>query len=316
MLYITDAYKLVSTYSLILLIITVLAIGFGILYVLYLKPKMQFESSEIEVIEPITRKKSWIGIAAYFGCFYIIAIIIQTIIVTVYLLSTGQTELVEESSDYLTILNLCNFATYIVTAVALIPIVFKEIKVDYAQYKTEKKFYLGWWGKGILIMYALIFLTNILSNIFSMGLDTDGISENQAIIDKIMSSGVGNMLLMGLVTVILAPIIEEIVFRKCLFGIFKKNTMLTVIISTFIFAGIHVIPACITILGNMVQNQATVIDLYLEFICIFGYLGQAFAISFVYYKSKQNIIPCILIHFTNNFIAFLATILLQFLPMA
>ena len=120
MLYITDAYKLVSTYSLILLIITVLAIGFAILYVLYLKPKMQFESSEIEVIEPITRKKSWIGIAAYFGCFYIIAIIIQTIIVTVYLLSTGQTELVEESSDYLTILNLCNFATNMVRLVMLV----------------------------------------------------------------------------------------------------------------------------------------------------------------------------------------------------
>lgn len=314
MLYITDAYKLVSMYSIILLIIAVLGIGFGILYTLYLKPKMQLESTEITVIEPITRKKSWIGIATYFGCFYIVASIIQVVIVTVYLLSTGQTELVEESSDYLTILNLCNFATYIVTAGALIPIVLKEIKVDFLQYKGEKKFYLSWWGKGILIMYGLIFLSNILSNVFTMGLTTDGVSENQAIIDKIMNSGIGNMLLMGLVTVILAPIVEEIVFRKCLFGIFKKNTMLTVIISTLIFAGIHVIPACITILGNIIQNEATVIDLYLEFICIFGYLGQAFAISFVYYKSKQNIIPCILIHFTNNFIAFLTTIALQFLP--
>ena len=45
-------------------------------------------------------------------------------------------------------------------------------------------------------------------------------------------------------------------------------------------------------------------DLYLEFICIFQYLGQAFAFAFMYHKTKGNLLPCITLHFLSNFISF------------
>lgn len=315
-LFLANEYQLVTFYSIALGVICLLLIGGGIVYSVYLRPKMQLKTTDIEVIEPIGKPKAWLGIGIYFVCFYIVAFIIQVVALSIYLArhSISIDQISETSTDYLTLINICNFLTYIVTLVALLPIFIKEVRKDLNLVKGEKNFYLGWWGKGVLIMYGLIFLSNILIQFFTFGLETNNVSENEETINLIMNSGVGNLLLMGIVTVILAPIIEEVIFRKCLFGIFKKNNVLTIIFSALIFASIHVVPACLTIIGSMANGEATFVDLYLEFICIISYLGQAFAISFVYYKTKQNVIPCMLIHFTNNFIAFIATIALQFLP--
>lgn len=313
MFYLADEFKLVGTYSIALLVILIVAIVSALVYKFYLKPNMQLKSSEIEVIAPVSQKKSWIGIATYFACFYLVTILIQLIVVFTYVIATGSQELSADDPNYMTILNICNFLVYAVTIGALIPIFWKEIKADLSLVKVNPKFYLGWWGKGVAIMLVLVYISGIIQNIFTIGFENAGVSENQKIIDQIMRSGVGNLLLMGLVTVIFAPIVEEIIFRKCLFGIFKKNNLLIVLISALLFASIHVVPECITIISKMVENEATVVDLYLEFICIISYLGQAFAISYVYYKSRQNLVPCILIHLTNNFIALIATIALQFL---
>lgn len=311
MFFLTDEFKLVGMYSIALLVILIIALVSALVYRFYLKPNMQLKSTEIEVIAPIGQKKSWIGIATYLVCFYLVAVVIQVIVITVYLVSTGNENLTTEDPNYMTVLNICNFLAYAVIMLVLIPIFWKEIKTDLTLLKANPKFYLGWWGKGVVIMLVLVYASNILQSIFTTGFNDAGVSENQKMIDQIMSSGVGNLLLMGIVTVFLAPIIEEIIFRKCIFGIFKKNNLLIVIISAFLFASIHVVPECITIITEMIKNEKTVVDLYLEFICIISYLGQAFAISFVYYKSRQNVVPCMLIHFTNNFIAFIATIMLQ-----
>lgn len=306
-----NSYKLVGLYSSILAIIILIAVGYGLFYTFYLKPRMQVKTVvEDDGVEPITIKKSWIGIATYFVSFYIISAISQVIILIVYVAITGNVDLDVDSPDYPTILCICNLVTYIITAGLLIPLLFKEIKYDASNFSKEKKFYLKWWGLGVVLMLVLIYASNIITAVFTYGLESDGISENQKAIDRIMNSGTTNLMLMGIVTVFLAPVVEELIFRKSLFGVFKKNTILTVIISTFIFAGIHVIPECISIIIDMIKHNSNVVDLYLEFICIFGYLGQAFAMSYVYYKSKRNVIPCILIHMTNNLIAFIAQIIL------
>lgn len=313
MYFLVDEFKLVSTYSIALLVIVCIAIAAALVYKFYLKPTMQLKSTEIIAIEPINQRKAWMGIGLYFICFYLIAIVIQFIILFAYSIATGNQELTPDNPHYATILNICNFSVYLVTIAVLVPIFLKEIKKDLNLVKVNPKFYFGWWGKGVLIMIGLVYLSNIIQSIFTNGFTDAGVSENQKTIDSIMNSGFGNLFLMGLVTVFFAPIVEEIVFRKCLFGIFKKNSLAIVFVSALLFASIHVVPECISIITNIVQHNATVVDLYLEFICIISYLGQAFAISFVYYKSRQNIIPCILIHFTNNFIALTATFLLQFM---
>lgn len=313
MFFLVDEFKLVTTYSIALLVAISIAIAAVLIYKFYLKPHMQLKSTEITAIDPIDQRKSWIGIGSYFICFYLIVIVIQFIVLYAYAISTGNTELSPLDPNYPTILNVCNFLVYLVTIAVLVPIFWKEIKKDLNLVKVNPKFYLGWWGKGVAIMLGLVYLSNILQTIFTNGFENAGTSENQKTIDLIMNSGLGNLFLMGLVTVFFAPVVEEIIFRKCLFGIFKKNNLMIVFISALLFASIHIVPECISIVVEMAKQKATVVDLYLEFICIISYLGQAFAISFVYYKTRQNIVPCILIHFTNNFIALIATILLQFI---
>lgn len=63
---------------------------------------------------------------------------------------------------------------------------------------------------------------------------------------------------------------------------------------------------------EIIAKNARWIDLYTEFVYIFSYLGQAFAISYVYHKSNGNIIPSIFVHFVNNFISLIMNLILMY----
>ena len=193
---------------------------------------------------------------------------------------------------------------HILGIVAFVLLYKKIIKQDAVNFKSN-------WIKYIIIIvvgFVLLYLSNYLMGYLYelLGLGGKTSQNQQGIIDALHGSTVPFVIIY---TVILAPIFEEIVFRKCLFGLFKKNTMKTVILSAIIFAGIHTIPTCIEMIPSLFTGDAKFTDLYLEFIYIFQYIGQAFALAFVYHKTKGNIIPCIMIHFLNNFISILGTLL-------
>lgn len=92
---------------------------------------------------------------------------------------------------------------------------------------------------------------------------------------------------------ILAPFIEEIVFRKCFKNIFK-NKWLFILTSGLVFGGIHVI-----------HNINTWVDIL--FIVPYSCLGFAFAAS--YYKT-DTIFTSISIHMFHNIILTLISILI------
>ena len=97
-----------------------------------------------------------------------------------------------------------------------------------------------------------------------------------------------------LYTVILAPIFEEIVFRKLLFYVFRKNTKLpmwaVVLIVSCLFAGIHV----------------TDVE---SFIFFPQYFVLALIITSAYAFTKENLYVCIGLHFLNNLVSVLEIIL-------
>lgn len=264
------------------------------------------------------KTKYILSIALYFFFFYIFSVIVQLVFTPIWLAihHIDPNELIEGSAiynKYLTnALAWTNFLTYVGACGTLIPIFFPIIKKDIKTFGQNQAFYWKWTGLGILIMYGGIIISGIIVSILTFWIDTGGTSENQEVINTIMKSGGLNLVLISIMTVILAPILEELIFRKALFGLFKHNTLKTVIISSIIFASIHVVPACLTILLEIVTKDAKWIDLYTEFVYIFSYLGQAFAISYVYHKSNGNIIPSILIHFVNNFISLIMNLLLMY----
>lgn len=320
----TDKIRLITTYSIALGIIILLIIAGALVYHFWLKDKIKRVDQENNnepvdknpeipnyLEEPNNRLKSLYIILAYALGFYILGQVISSIFISFYLRANGITDMDQLTSDspiYINALCYSNFITYVVTLILIIIVSVKVLAVDIRNFSNHPSFYLKWTGLGFVIMWVLIIVSNTLVTIFSNGISSTVESENQKIITMILTSGPGNLLLMGSVTVLLAPFIEELVFRKGLFGIFKTKTLLTVVISSVIFAGIHVVPACVSDIIAINTGDATVVDLYLEAISIISYLGQAFALSYTYYKTKGNIIPCMIIHLANNLISLIATL--------
>jgi len=87
---------------------------------------------------------------------------------------------------------------------------------------------------------------------------------------------------------IFTPIVEEVVFRKVLFGYFepKLGPIISILLSGSIFGVMHVIGA-----GDFIQ--------------VIPYVLMGFAFGYIYYRSEKNIWVPIIVHFINNFIVFL-----------
>lgn len=258
-------------------------------------------------------RKYVLAIVLYFCAFYIFSAVFQTIYTFIWFSVNNYT--VEDLENpvvydlfFVDALSWSNFATYIAATLVIIPLLFNTIKKDVISYFNNLSFSLQWTGIGFGILYLGVIVGNIIVLALTYGLDASGNSENQEAINKIMQSGGLNLFLIAIITIVIAPIIEELIFRKALFGLFKKNTIMTVIFSAVIFASIHVIPACITLLIDVLNNSGSITDLYVEAVYIFSYLGQGVALSYVYYKTNGNIIPCIIIHLANNLIAFIVNL--------
>lgn len=136
---------------------------------------------------------------------------------------------------------------------------------------------------GVLFIYGVGFLGNIISAL--LGATTD--SQNQVLITTMARA---YPVMMFISTVILAPILEEIIFRGMIFGwLYEVNPKLAHFISAFIFGFVHVMIAMMS--GNIS-----------EFIQIFSYFFMGFALSYLYEK-RNNIYVPILAHTMNNLIS-------------
>ena len=100
-------------------------------------------------------------------------------------------------------------------------------------------------------------------------------------------------LYMAFSTIIYAPFTEEIIFRKCIKDVIK-NKWLYILMSGFIFGGMHIIGAATKLTDIL-------------FIIPYSSLGLAFA--YTYYKS-DNIFSTITMHLIHNTLAFLLYIVI------
>ena len=200
--------------------------------------------------------------------------------------------------EYLSNIKLVTEHSYIPAAIASIFGVFvfimlfmKTIKLDFINFKQS-------WIKCILIIVigsiVLLISTYLMSYIYSLlGFSEDDTSSNQqGIIDALNGS---TKYIVIFYTVILAPIFEEIIFRKLFYNALRLNTKLPawliVIIISIVFAGIHVISD-------------------IESLVFFPqYFVLAFIITGAYAITKENIFVSIGLHFVNNLLAVLEILL-------
>ena len=172
-------------------------------------------------------------------------------------------------------LAIVNTFTDLILVLILIVLYFKELKKEFKSFKKNWKLNMDaafkYWFIGLMIM--------CISNI-AIGLITSlGTSSNEQAVQTLVSS---TPYLMLFTAGILAPIAEEITFRKGVSKIFK-NKWVYATASGLIFGLLHVIGS-----GNILE--------YL-YVIPYGSLGFFFALT--YYDTK-SIYPSIIMHAIHN----------------
>lgn len=189
-------------------------------------------------------------------------------------------------------LSLINFVVY----VALIPGVWYvlrvDIKLDFDTTKAMKKSIFPAIGIGYLyIIFGNIvsnFLAQILSNTFEIP-QGEAINQ-QVIIAALRSDGV---ILMMIAAVLIGPIVEELVFRKSIFGLISKDNV-ALIVSSLIFGAIHLI-------GETSIESAIVNGI--------PYFIMGFVFGYIYIKNDRNIWIPIIVHVLSNLISIIGILI-------
>ncbi len=175
-----------------------------------------------------------------------------------------------------------NLLIYALTAAIAVFFVRNEFVDDFKKLKDRKKFYLWYIPVVIIGFVGICYLVDVLINIAVPS------SENQLQIENIFKYG--GMIPMILTSLIFAPIVEEIVFRKCIFGLLgKKKIVLAYIISIVGF-----------VLPHMLSTSTDFGTWALQ--CI-PYIVAASLLAVIYHLSDFNIYTTILCHMANNLLA-------------
>jgi len=196
-----------------------------------------------------------------------------------------------------------NFLTYIALIIPLAIINRKELKESFTE-MTKTKGYV----KAIVISCLLAYASNYLISIYAADItyrfnDAYRIfgkefihseSNNQNTIVAILHSD--GALITILSAAIIGPIVEELVFRKALFGIIKDKE-LALFVSASIFSMIHVISS----IGN--YNMFSILLMF------FTYFLPGLAFGYIYYKHDNIWYPAIA-HMIMNTISMIAILLL------
>lgn len=148
---------------------------------------------------------------------------------------------------------------------------------------TYFKKYIKYW----FLMLGLMILSNVIVTSFTSTITSQN---QQIIVDTLGKAPIYTFF----VTVFIAPILEELVFRLSFRKIFKHTNFLFIFFSGLIFGGMHVIGT----LENLV-----------DLLFIIPYSIPGFIFAYIYTKSKNICVPMSL-HFIHNGIMMSLQILL------
>jgi membrane protease YdiL (CAAX protease family) len=201
---------------------------------------------------------------------------------------TANARLIEGPRTELTRLaySLLNFSIYIVLLPILLVMLKRDLVVDWNNFKQIKPM----WFQIIAVGYLYLIIGNIVASYVQTFLGdllsiAPAQSVNQVSIESALSSS--GAIFMILAAVILGPIIEELIFRKAIFGLIKSDHV-ALAVSTFVFGAVH-------LLGESSLTSALVNGIaYFTMGLIFGY---------IYLKNDKNIMVPIAVHILSNFIS-------------
>ena len=209
------------------------------------------------------KRKYWIVIGLY--------ILMQalSVIIPIYLYNQFQL-------DYLSSAIYANIVLFFLATVAIVSIMWREIRSESLAHPMNIDKIIGWTALGLLLAWVGEFAASYF--LFEV-VGVDSSSENSEIIIQIAKMNP----LFIVSAAILGPILEEIIFRKILFGYLneKFNVWIAAFVSSLIFGLVH---------------------MEMQTLIVYMVMGLVFA--YIYWKTKRIIIP-ILVHVSINSFAVL-----------
>ena len=185
---------------------------------------------------------------------------------------------------------LLNFIIYLLLLPVIIFILRPNLKYDFEiTKKTEPFNIIKYVVYGYIFLIAMNYVSMIVSNVLSSLFNQpEEISVNQFSIEMILHSN--GAIFMVLSAVIMGPIVEELVFRKGIFSLFK-NKWVALILSSLLFGSIHLI------------GEASLVDAIVNGV---SYILMGFVFGIIYIKTEKNILIPILVHVISNLLSILA----------
>lgn len=173
------------------------------------------------------------------------------------------------------VINLSQFMGNLLLLIPLIILLAKAIFQDFKIFKKEL------WHNIAVVVFGFILMffgQSFLARVYQY-FDIYDTSDNQALINYALSADTRIYIILSVV--VLAPLLEELIFRKLLFGFLEEKLkfprIVALLISAALFASLHAV------------------DIF-----FFQYFFMAMILSGSYMLSKNNIIIPIGIHFLNN----------------
>jgi uncharacterized protein len=190
-------------------------------------------------------------------------------------------------------LSIVNFAIYVIMLPLMIFFIRKDLVYDFEEIKMKRQEIIIPIALGYIMIIAGNYVSQLLSQFLAQVFNvTPAEAINQiTIINALQSQGA---VLMFVSAVLLGPIVEELIFRKAIFGLIKKDHI-ALIVSTFIFGTIHLIsePSITEALVNGVS-----------------YYMMGFVFGYIYLKNDRNIWIPIFVHILSNLISVVAILVL------
>ncbi|MBN2503724.1 MAG: CPBP family intramembrane metalloprotease [Bacilli bacterium] len=179
-----------------------------------------------------------------------------------------------------------NFAQVMVASVLAIFVDKLNFRRDWKRVKNEG---FTWFAGQIVVGFGLVYAAMIVSQmllVYVFGIEST--SQNEIMIASMFSDDPLSLFLLFLSLCIFAPLIEELVFRKVLYGYLERKLGYAVAIigSGLIFGLMHVIS-------------------YGDFIQAIPYVLMGSVFGYIYHRSNRSIYVTIGVHFINNLISYI-----------
>ena len=276
------------------------------------------DKANYPTIEPY-RKESLFAVIYYFASFYILSIFITFILEFIYLKANGFSfDVINIDSEnfnediYNHMINflepIMQTLIYTVTTVGVVILMRKAFKKDLSNL-SGKIFAFGAMGFGLSAAFSAG--SQIVFTILGIT-ERKPEASNQEAIMQMFNSPLA-MFLMFFVIVIMAPIVEELIFRKSIFKLIK-NQNLALIVSSLIFGSLHVISGTIIAATLLLQGDGTYLDVILELVFIIQYSLAGLGFGIAYIKSGKNVCSTIFSHMLNNGLSYIMMVLMILFP--